>query len=105
MVTMSLRRLRRRVLAEFRQDLLREEPHRLALPFSDSGRSSRVRSSAKCQTGRPRRATTVEAITEGSVLYGSPKTFLDRLVALSSVMSGRGFNDPSRPTRESTSRM
>src|SRR5215471_2509965 len=34
MVTMSLRRLRRRVLAEFRQDLLREEPHRLALPFA-----------------------------------------------------------------------
>src|SRR5262249_56265662 len=27
-------------------------------------------------------AATVDAITEGSVLYGSPKTFLDRLVAL-----------------------
>jgi len=26
--------------------------------------------------------TTVEAITEGSVLYGLPKTFLDKLIAL-----------------------
>src|SRR5262249_56358743 len=34
MVTMSLRRLRRRVLAEFRQDLLRAEPHRPPLPFT-----------------------------------------------------------------------
>ena len=36
-----LRRLRRRVLAEFRHHLLGEKPHRLALPGARSGRSSR----------------------------------------------------------------
>src|SRR6185437_899586 len=34
LASISLRRLRHRVLAEFRKHLLRKEPHRIALPFA-----------------------------------------------------------------------
>jgi alkanesulfonate monooxygenase SsuD/methylene tetrahydromethanopterin reductase-like flavin-dependent oxidoreductase (luciferase family) len=49
-------------------------------------------------------AATVEAITEGSVIYGSPQTFLDKLVALRDeagpfgtlLMTGLDWSGPNR---------
>ncbi len=51
----------------------------------------------------PDEAATVEVITEGSVLYGSPKTVLDRLIALrdavgqfgSLLMTGLDWSGPN----------
>ena len=57
---------------------------------------------------------TVEAITEGSVIYGSPKTFLDKLIALRDavgpfgtlLLSGIDWSGPNAAwERESLSRL
>ncbi len=56
---------------------------------------------------------TVEAITEGSVLYGSPQTFLDKLVALRDeagpfgtlLMTGLDWSGPNRDCERESMRL
>ena len=58
-------------------------------------------------------AATVDAITEGSVLYGSPKTFLDKLVALRDeagpfgtlLMTGLDWSGPNRDWERESMRL
>jgi hypothetical protein len=57
--------------------------------------------------------TTVEAITEGSVLYGSPQMFLDKLVALREeagpfgtlLMTGLDWSGPNRDWERESMRL
>jgi hypothetical protein len=56
---------------------------------------------------------TVDAITEGSVIYGSPKTFLDKLVALRDeagpfgtlLMTGLDWSGPNRDWERESMRL
>jgi hypothetical protein len=58
----------------------------------------------KSDPGMTDEETTVEAIFEGCMIYGSPKTFLDRLVAFrdsvgpfgSLLMTGMDWSGPNR---------
>jgi alkanesulfonate monooxygenase SsuD/methylene tetrahydromethanopterin reductase-like flavin-dependent oxidoreductase (luciferase family) len=56
---------------------------------------------------------TVDAITEGSVIYGSPQTFLDKLVALRDeagpfgtlLMTGLDWSGPNRDWERQSMRL
>jgi hypothetical protein len=56
---------------------------------------------------------TVDVITEGSVLYGAPKTFLDKLVALRDeagpfgtlLMTGLDWSGPNREWERESMRL
>jgi alkanesulfonate monooxygenase SsuD/methylene tetrahydromethanopterin reductase-like flavin-dependent oxidoreductase (luciferase family) len=56
---------------------------------------------------------TVDAITEGSVIYGSPQTFLDKLVALRDeagpfgtlLMTGLDWSGPNRAWERESMRL